>query len=344
VPVGPAFVDRPPLKGVPLFKTSASWVWDFWLADDGERFHLFFLKASRALHDPDRRHWRATIGHAVSADLVEWTEVADALVPSDGPAFDDLATWTGSVLRGPDGSWRMFYTGVDRAGKGLVQRIGSAVSDDLFVWRRVSSEALTEPHERWYERLADGQWPDEAWRDPWVFADPDGAGWHMLVTARANQGVSHERGVVGHATSADLDDWTVQPPLSLWGAGFGQLEVLQVASVDGRWVLVFSCQTAELSGERRARGETGGIWAVNLDKPTGPYDVAAAYRLHDQSLYVGRLVQNRSGRWVMLAFHNVGPDGTFIGEITDPIPVRWNAAGRLELQSPARRQRADSYG
>ena len=29
-------------------------------------YHLFFLKASRALHDPDRRHWRATIGHATA--------------------------------------------------------------------------------------------------------------------------------------------------------------------------------------------------------------------------------------------------------------------------------------
>lgn len=56
----------------------------------------------------------------------------------------------------------------------------------------------------------------------------------------------------------------------------------------------------------------------------------AAYRVHDQSLYVGRLVQNRSGSWVMLGFHNVGPDGTFIGEIIDPIPVHRDA-GRLEL-------------
>jgi len=31
-------------------------VWDFWFADDGDRYHLYFLKASRALVDPDRRH------------------------------------------------------------------------------------------------------------------------------------------------------------------------------------------------------------------------------------------------------------------------------------------------
>ena len=27
------------------------WMWDHWIVDDGERYHLFFLRASRALHD-----------------------------------------------------------------------------------------------------------------------------------------------------------------------------------------------------------------------------------------------------------------------------------------------------
>jgi beta-fructofuranosidase len=79
-----------------VFDLPDSWVWDFWFADDGDRYHLFFLYASRALHDPERRHLRASIGHAVSDDLVSWTRVADALVRSDAPAFDDVATWTGS--------------------------------------------------------------------------------------------------------------------------------------------------------------------------------------------------------------------------------------------------------
>jgi len=79
------------------FQLPDSWVWDFWVVDDGEQYHLFFLYASRALGDPELRHHRASIGHAVSADLRSWHRVADALVPSDPPAFDDLATWTGSV-------------------------------------------------------------------------------------------------------------------------------------------------------------------------------------------------------------------------------------------------------
>jgi len=77
-----------------MFSLPDSWVWDFWFADDGESYHLFFLYASRALHDPEARHYRASIGHAVSSDLRDWNRVADALVRSDEVGFDDLATWT----------------------------------------------------------------------------------------------------------------------------------------------------------------------------------------------------------------------------------------------------------
>ncbi|RFA17852.1 glycosyl hydrolase family 32 [Subtercola boreus] len=308
----------------------AAWVWDFWLADDGDRFHLFFLKASRALLDPDRRHWRATVGHATSTDLVVWTEQPDALVPADGPSFDDLATWTGSIVRDDTGTWRMFYTGVSREGRGLIQRIGSATSVDLLVWSRHQPHFVIKPDPRWYESIADRSWPDEAWRDPWVFHNEADGLWHMLVTARANSGAADQRGVVGHATSADLARWSVAEPLSASGSGFGQLEVLQIANVDGQNVLLFSCLSSELSDERKARGERGGIWAVNIDNPTGPFAVENAYRVADETLYVGRLVQDRYGKWQLLAFKNTALNGEWIGEITDPMPVTW-IGGRLAI-------------
>jgi len=89
-----------------MFDLSSSWVWDYWFADDGETYHLFFLYASRALHDPDARHYRASVGHAVSDDLITWTPVADAIVRGEAGSFDDLATWTGSTVRGGDGRWQ----------------------------------------------------------------------------------------------------------------------------------------------------------------------------------------------------------------------------------------------
>jgi beta-fructofuranosidase len=314
-----------------MYTLPDAWTWDMWFADDGERFHCFYLKASRALHDPGRRHLRASVGHAVSTDLWHWEQLADALVPADSPAFDDYATWTGSVVRGRDGLWRMFYTGCSRAEAGQVQRIGVATSHDLVTWRAASSEALLEADERWYERLASGAWFDEAWRDPWVFPDPDGAGWHMLLTARARDGAPYGRGVVGHATSPDLETWTVRPPLSANQSGFGQLEVLQVEEVDGRPVLIFNCLHTELTPERRAAGEHGGIWSVPVAGLTGPYDVSRATRLTDESLYCGRLVQDREGAWWLLAFHHTGPGGAFVGGLSDPMPVEWGPDGNLRV-------------
>jgi len=315
-----------------MLRLTSSWVWDFWIADDGERYHLFFLKASRALLDPDRRHWRATIGHATSTDLVGWTEHADAVIPDDSPAFDDLATWTGSVVR--DGSrWRMFYTAVSRAEGGINQRISSVVSDDLFTWHREPDRQILEPDARWYETAQAREWPDQAWRDPWVFRADDG--WHMLVTARANHGDADNRGVIGHATSHDLVSWTVQPPLSEPGAGFGHIEVVQVAVVDGVPVGLFSCLGSELAAARREDDPVGGVWAFPMESLTGPFRLAEAYRLTDERLYVGRLVQDRAGHWQMLAFRNDDGNGGWVGEISDPHRVAWKD-GRLVVEVSSR--------
>lgn len=312
-----------------VFDLPGSWVWDYWFADDGDRYHLFFLYASRALHDPDARHHRASVGHAVSTDLVEWTQVADALVRSDAPAFDDLATWTGSVVQHPDGMWFMFYTGASLAPNGKnIQSIGYATSPDLEIWTKAAGPIL-EATGPWYETLADDAWLDEAFRDPWVFADPDGDGWHMYITARSPQGPVFGRGVIGHAWSADLRVWELRPPLSAPSDdGFGQLEVTQVEVVDGRPVLLFSCLADHATPSRRAA--KGGTWAVNADGLLGPFDVAAAYPLTGEQLYVGRLLRRRDGQWLLFAFHNTDDAGNFVGGVADPVPVYWHG-DRLAL-------------
>ena len=316
-----------------MFTLPDSWVWDFWFADDGESYHLFFLYASRALHDPEARHYRASIGHAVSNDLCDWNRVADALVRSDEGGFDDLATWTGSVLRHPDGTWFLFYTGSTLTSAGNVQSIGYATSSDLMSWDKSAANPILRADGNWYEILADGQWHDEAFRDPWVFPDPEGDGWHMLITARARTGPADDRGVVGHAWSPDLRTWELRPPLSEPGQGFGQLEVMQVEVVDGAPVLLFSCLASDVSAKRRATGTSGGVWAVAANSPLGPYDVSRAQQVTDDQLYSGRLIRRRTdGQWLLLAFHHTSTDGSFVGAISDPTSVRWND-GRLQLTS-----------
>lgn len=312
-----------------MLRLPDAWVWDSWLVDDGERYHLFFLYAPRALRDPDARHWRASVGHAVSRDLVTWDRVVDALLRSDAPAFDDLATWTGSVVRHPDGRWFMFYTGASLDDSGVnIQSIGYATSTDLMTWDKAPGPILT-ADPRWYEKYADGHWHDEAFRDPWVFEDPDGNGWHMLITARANHGPasdpseSVDRGVVGHAWSADLEHWELREPLSEPGTGFGQLEVFQLVEIDGRRRLLFNCLAGDMSSARKATGTTGGVWIATAESPLGPYGIADAQQLTDERLYVGKLITDRdTGETKFLAFVNT-VDGQFVGELCDPMVARW---------------------
>jgi beta-fructofuranosidase len=291
------------------------WVWDSWHAHDGAQIHLFFLRASRALLDPDRRHHRASIGHATSQDLRRWKLEPDALVHSDPPAWDDRALWTGSVARQADGLWRMFYTGISHAEQGRVQRIGSAVSDDLITWTRSGDDPLLEADPRWYEA--------EAWRDPFVFADPDGDGWHMLITAHAREGRSGGRGVAGHARSADLVRWEVLPPLTE-PAGFGHLEVLRTAAIEGQPVLMFSCWPDRMDEARRSHWTGGGVWIAPGESPLGPWDVDGAVALDHPSLYAAQFVRDGAG-WAVLGFRDT-EDGVFYGEIMDPLPIE--RAGR----------------
>ncbi|KRC92591.1 glycosyl hydrolase family 32 [Terrabacter sp. Root85] len=316
-----------------MFRLPEAWVWDFWLVDDGEQYHLFFLYASRALRDPHARHYRASIGHAVSSDLVSWERVVDALVRSDAPAFDELATWTGSVVRHPDGRWFMFYTGARLNEHGAnVQSIGYAVSPDLYTWDKAPGPVL-EADGHWYEKYApppEGNWHDEAFRDPWVVADPDGDGWHMLITARSAAGPAHDpsdrvdRGVVGHAWSADLETWELRSPLSEPGAGFGQLEVFQTHVVDGKQVLLFNCSVGDMPEAARAAGITGGVWIASAESVLGPYDLAGAQEIDDPTLYVGKFIDDReTGETKFLAFRNE-TGGHFIGEITHPYLVTWD--------------------
>ncbi len=320
-----------------MLDLSDDWVWDFWVVDDGATYHAFFLRAPRSLGNPDLRHENARIGHATSPDLITWTQLPDCKGPGEPGSFDDLATWTGSVVRDRSGLWWQFHTGISRGLGGRLQRIGMATSADLRHWFAEPGLVTADP--RHYDTLAGGQ-PEEHWRDPWVVQDDAGL-WHMYVTARAGDQLDDQfddqpsAGVVGHATSADLRTWTVQPPLSVPTGRFDWLEVISVLEVEGRWVALFSCLSAEMPLDEPG---AGGVWSVAVDGPGAPVDVSAAVRLTSEDLYVGKVVALRGGGHRFLAFENRGPDGLFRGGVIDPIDIRWNDAGTgLELVgAPAR--------
>jgi beta-fructofuranosidase len=305
-----------------VLRLADHWVWDSWTADDGERFHLFFLKAPRALGDLTRRHTHASVGHATSTDLTHWAIQPDALTPAAG-GWDDLAIWTGSVVRGDDGLWRLFYSGLStsRGYCGRDQRIGAAVSEDLTTWTRVSERPVVVPDPTLYKTLAEDPAASATWRDPFVFKDPDGDGWHMLITARKHGAPRLRDGVLGHARSHDLATWDLQPPLTE-PAGFGEFEVAQVRVIDGRPLLLFTCHPDQQAPEQLERFGRFCTWSAPGASLTGPWDIAAARPFEaEPRLYAAPLVRRRDGSHALLGFLHREDEGIDGLAIVDPIPV-----------------------
>lgn len=320
-------------------KLENDWIWDSWYVRDGEKWHGYFLKAPKSLINPDLRHFNVTQGHAVSDDLVNWEHLGTDFAPAASPAWDDYTTWTGSVIRGDDDLWHFFYTGTTRAEDGLYQRIGHATSTDLHNWERVGDGLcldLEGPAAQAYEaEHAKGFWHDRAARDPWVMRDPDGDGWLMFFTARAS-GVAEANagGAIGFATSPDMYNWTLQPPVFV--GDYGQLEVPQVFKADGRWYCLF-CTAAEHFSESRAAATPGGPVTGSHyligESPRGPWRTAPGFL--DGALpcrrYASRIVETEDGLRIM-GFADRPDGGDFAGYVMDPEPVLIDADGLLSVQ------------
>ncbi len=312
------------------------WVWDSWYLHDGTCWHCWYLKAPKSIGDPALRHWNVSQGHAVSDDLVTWRDHSTAMAPAQGPAWDDFTTWTGSVLRADDGVYHYFYTGTSRAENGMVQRIGHAVGQDLRTWARVGDGLcldLTGPGAALYETDWEDRWHDRAMRDPWVMKDPDGAGWLMYFTARAaDVAEPNAAGCIGFATSPDLQEWTLQPPV--FTGGWGQLEVPQVFERDGTWYCLFCMDPAHQS--KALLASHGGLGRGNhylmADSPRGPWRLPDGPALDvSAERYAARIVDHDGLK--ILGFLDGEARGAFGGVILDPEPVTRRPDGTLTLEA-----------
>jgi beta-fructofuranosidase len=319
-----------------MLRLDDAWIWDFWFAQDRDDYHVFYLKAPRSLGDADQRHWNARIGHAVSTDLRHWQVLPDALGPGEPGTFDDLATWTGSVFT-HEGRHYLYYTGISRQDDGRVQRIGLATSDDLATWQRIDPAGpILEADGRWYETLDENIWHEEAWRDPWVYQERESGEFRMLLTARAKDGHTTGRGVIGQARSKDLITWEAMEPLVASGE-YGHMECPQLIDLDGRYYLLFSVYSWAHSDLRKARIEpvTGTHYLV-ADSPTGPFESLTDTFFSGSPaghVYAGKIIEDPEGRPVFLAFEQHDQDGHFLGHLADPVPVEVLADGRLIIPS-----------
>ena len=235
----------------------------------------------------------------------------------------------------------MLYTGINRKERGLIQRIGLAVSDDLVHWDKHPANPVMEADPRWYDLLDRARWRDQSWRDPWVFRHPEDGSFHALITARSRHGEPDAAGVVGHARSLDLFEWEVLPPLTS-GGDFAQVEAPQLVRLNGRYQILISCLAEDHSRQRLERlGRPGltGTFAFSAKHPLGPYLSADGPLVAPDGplgpLYAGKLVESGAGGWQFMAFRGDG-DRDFLGELTDPLPIEEDTNGRIVVALPDR--------
>lgn len=315
---------------MPYFPTDHV-MWDFWLAPRGagEPWHLFYLRASASLADPEERHWQAEVGHAVSEDLHNWSDLGIALSPSPEPAWDDKAIWTGSIIE-HDGVYYWFYTALTH--RDTAQRIGLATSTDLTTWKRYPDNPLLEADPRWYESAKTSADGHVAFRDPWVIPDPNGPGWLMYITARGNEGPMDERGVIGLARSDNLLTWALQSPVTAQG-DFAELEVPQYLQIENRHYLLF-CTGKPSSGRLDDPSITPwiGTHYLTADRAEGPWTLAPDPPMAadvEGQWYAGRVIDDE-GRLLFLAWRR-SRDGRFVGGLSTPVGIDIDAYGRLSV-------------
>ncbi len=313
------------------------WIWAFWLARNGDEWHIYFLQADKSLRDPELRHRNVSIGHARSSDLRNWTYLGTCFAPAAAPAWDDWTTWTGSVLQGPDGTWHLYYTGTGHADGGVKQRIGHATSTDMHNWQRVGDGLALDISGSDYEDYAPGGWPSRAMRDPWVMKDPNGVGGLMFFTARVQTAAeANAAGAIGFATSPDFYEWTIRPPIYRGGL-FAEMEDCEVFERDRRWYCLFSASHEHWSKAYMAlnpQAPVRGTHYLMADDPLGPWRIAPGPFLDGTQpcrRYAGKIVDDGTGL-VFLSFLNTVPKLEFVGEVIDPIPVTVDEQGLLALR------------
>lgn len=287
-------------------------------------YHLFHLVLPN--HD--------FIAHAVSTDAINWRRVNNALFIGDPGSWDDLMLWTMAVSPDPHrpGHWRMFYTGLSRREQGNVQRIGLAISDDLFHWRKTpvnwsDHRGRNDPPEVLHAREVSRRQPERSrhstideeshfpleappefyessvnegrhwvsFRDPYFYREGD-RGW-VIMAARTKEGPVVRRGCVGVMEETAPGKFSARPPLHHPGL-YDDIEVPNLLKIEEEYYLIGS-----LREDAKVR-----YWHTN--RIGAPWRSYYDNVLLAQGNYAARVCRDDRG-WLLWNFFSLGgPDRT----------------------------------
>ncbi len=197
---------------------------DFCIIKEGGIYHLFHIAGTPGVSCclPGNELW---FGHATTKDFVRW-ETHEPCFYVDTNGWDNGHVFAPYVIKAFDSYW-MFYTGVSIDN---TQRIGAAVSKNLFNWKRVLDQPLIRPEE--YEWAFCPTQKGSACRDPHV-AKIDNE-YFLYYTAVTKEG----KGCIARVSSKNLLDWKDQCPVYI-SDQLAHPESSNVQELNGKYYLFF---------------------------------------------------------------------------------------------------------
>jgi len=312
-------------------------MWDFWLVKKKGFYHIYYLQAPRSIKNPDVRHSVASVGHAVSKDLEIWKEDGTVLEAGWEGSWDDTSIWTGSII-GKNEKYYMFYTSRSKREAGKIQRIGVAISEDLYVWKKYENNPVIEADLNWYEKVDISDEGLEHWRDPFIIYNSEDKFYYAFICARVNHGDYNGRGCIARAKSRDFLGWEVMSPATDAG-NFYEMEVPDLHFKNGRWYLLFTTSSTAYSEKHKKEiipltAQTGTLYYQSitlLDKFTPIRDKEVLLSTETQT-YTARVIKDMYGDNVVLTWKikAEGFDG-FAGCLDRPRRLQYMLDGTLKI-------------
>lgn len=307
-------------------------MWDPWFLAHEGKVHLFHLQ--RLANGSKRTAAEADhIGHAVTSDLIHWTELPLTIGPGEKGGMEDMNPWTGCTLFHA-GVFHLFYTmrsarDASRSsyGGGGIQRIGLATSRDLLHWQRYPNNPVLTPDPRWYVHEGKPEPGNKVGcRDMKIIRDPAGDGWIGFYAATVPAEEEAEAACIAVARSRNLIHWDQMPP-AFHPKRYGEVEAQDVFPLAGKWWM--TCLSTHGHGNRGGFSDPnvvrGTIVAV-ADRPEGPYrESAPGYALLGGDPTAGNTVSTVEFEGKRYALFQ---EGQFL---SPPLELDVTPAGRLRL-------------
>jgi len=251
-------------------------MWDTWVLQDGEDYHLFFLAGGN-------------IGRAVSKDLIHWKHLPPIMKMGQKGDWDGGGmSMTGSTVRHGDTYYLCYGSRAPGTPIGLLE------SKDLMNWTRVGDDPVL---------TVQPPYRPGHWRDLSPIWNEEKHHWDGYLF-----GVHGETGrpSIAHVTSQDFLNWNYQEPLFISDRyrrdndGFIYLEVPDQFEMGGKSYVTFSSIRSR-KNFTSGRPDASGTWYLVADSKEGPYRVPEKPLLLGSGMgrfdhYVGRTITYEGDR------------------------------------------------